>query len=223
MVKVPPGESVKLIDSSNPNREFQFSLTGNGVRIARHKLTATDTQAKDVIPGDRGRLTLEPGESLYAFGTDSKGSGKIAEFDLDKAGFFIAFQPRTVQATVETTAEDRAAPPRSDDFVFREGQNVSLNANASLTEDFEAPDRADSIGILLESSGAAEVVIQFRPSGNGGVIAERGPTQNPDYATAGGPAAQVFQSTLLVAPHVTVEISDTSGSNNTVSYSIYAR
>ena len=56
MVDIPAGESVKLIDSSNPAREFQFSLSGNGVRIARHKLTATDKNAKEVIPGDRGTI-----------------------------------------------------------------------------------------------------------------------------------------------------------------------
>ena len=223
MVDVPAGESVKLIDASNPSREFQFSLTGNGVRIARHKLTATDTQAKEIIPGDRGRLQLERGESLYAFGTDSKGTGRIARFDLDKAGFFINFQPRTVQATVETTAEDREAPPSSDDFIFESGSNVTVSGGGTITEDFEAPDRADNLGILVEADAAADVNVRFKPQASANVIASRGPTQDPTYATVGGPSNQVFKSTLIVAPHIVVDITDTSGATNTVSYALYAR
>lgn len=223
MVDIPAGESVKLIDSSNPAREFQFSLTGNGARIARHKLTATDTQAKRIIPGDRGSIELERGESLYGFNTDSKGNGAVANFDLEKAGFFISFQPRTVQATVETTAEDREAPPSSDDFVFESGSNVSLAAGESIVEDFETPDRADDLGVLVETSDAAELEVNFKPAESANVIATRSVTQDPIFGTSGGAANQIFAAVLIVAPHISAEILNTSGGSNTISYAFYAR
>lgn len=223
MVDIPAGESVKLIDSSNPAREFQFSLSGNGVRIARHKLTATDTQAKKIIPGDRGTIELERRESVYAFNEDTKGNGAIASFDLEKAGFFISFQPRTTQATVETTAEDREAPPSSDDFVFESGSNVSVAAGGSIVEDFETPDRADDLGVLIETSDPAELEVNFKPAASADTIATRSQLQDPTYATSGGPSNQIFKSVLIVAPHISAEILNTAGVTNTISYAFYAR
>jgi len=223
MVTVPVNESVKLIDSSNPNREFEFALSGNGVRLGRSRATATEEAAKKILTGDRGTITLESGESLYAFNFDPKGNGRPAEVDIEKAGFIIQFQPRSVLATVETTAEDREAPAASDDFVFESGANVSVAAGGSLTEDFEVPDRAADLFILVEASGAAEVTVSFKPAPSAATIATRGPTQDPTYATAGGAANQIFKSVLIVAPHIEVNITDTSGSSNTVNYALYAR
>jgi len=223
MVTVPVNESVKLIDSSNPNREFEFAISGNGIQLGRSKATATEQSSKRILTGDRGTITLEAGESLYGFNYDPKGNGNPAEVDIEKAGFIIQFQPRSVLATVETTAEDREAPAASDDFVFESGSNVSVAANGSIVEDFEVPDRADDLGILVEASGAAEVEVAFKPAPSAATIATRGPTQDPTYATAGGAANQIFKSVLIVAPHVEVTITDTSGSSNTVNYALYAR
>ena len=61
MVQVPVGESVKLIDSSNPNRDFEFQLSGNGISLGRSKLTARDENAKRLFAGDRGEIQLDPG------------------------------------------------------------------------------------------------------------------------------------------------------------------
>jgi len=223
MVSVPVGESVKLVDSSNPNREFEFAVSGNGVRLGRSKNTATEASAKRVLAGDRGKLLLDPGESIYAFNHDPKSNGATAEVDIEKAGFIIEFQPRSVLATVETTAEDREAPAASDAFIFESGSNVTVAGSGSITEDFEAPDRADSLGILVQSSGAAEVQINFKPAPSSTTIATRGPTQDATYSTAGGASNQIFKSTLIVAPHIEVVITDTSGSSNTISYALYAR
>ena len=223
MVQVPVGESVKLIDSSNPNRDFEFQLSGNGISLGRSKLTAGDENAKQLFAGDRGEIKLESGESLYGFGVDSKANGKTADINIEKAGFIINFQPRSTLATVETTAEDREAPARSDDFVFESGSNVTLPANGTITEEFEAPDRADSLGLLLQSTGDAELNVLFQPTANGQTIAQRGPTQDPTYSTTGGAANQVFKSVLIVAPHIEVDIVDNSGASNQVDYAIYAR
>jgi len=223
MVTVPVGEVVKLVDSSNPHRDFEFQLSGNGVRLGRSKLTASDENAKALFAGDRGELKLDPRESIYAFNHDPKDNGKDANIQIEKAGFIINFQPRSTLATVETTAEDREAPARSDDFIFESGSNVAVSAGGSIVEDFEAPDRADSLGILVEATGAAEVEVAFKPQESAATIATRGPTQDPTYATAGGAGNQVFKSVLIVAPHIEVSITDTSGSSNQIDYALYAR
>jgi len=222
MVTVPVGESVKLIDSSNPNRDFEFSISGNGVRLGRSKATATEPAAKPALAGDRGELRLDPGESIYAFNFDPKGNGRPADIQIEKQGFVISFQPRSVLATVETTAEDREAPAASDDFIFEGAIDRTIPANGSVSIDFEAPDRADDVGILAEFDAAGEVEVGFAASAGEPIIASRTVTQDATYATTGSPD-QIYKSVLIVAPHITVTFSDTSGSNNDVNYSVYAR
>jgi len=221
-ITVPVGESVKLIDSSNPNREFEFAVSGNGVRVGRSKATATEENAKRIFAGDRGELLLDPGESIYAFNDDVKDNGKPAQVDIEKQGFVLSFQPRSVLATVETTAEDREAPARSDDFIFEGAIDRTIPANGSVSIDFEAPDRADDVGILAEFDAAGEVEVGFAAGAGDPIIASRTPTQDGTYATAGSPA-QIYKSVLIVAPHVTVTFSDTSGASNDVNYAVYAR
>jgi len=222
VVTVPVGESVKLIDSSNPNRDFEFSCSGNGVRLGRSKATATEASAKPVLAGDRGVLQLEPGESIYAFNFDPKGNGRDAQIQIEKQGFVISFQPRSVLATVETTAEDREAPAASDDFIFEGAIDRTIPANGSVTIDFEAPDRADDVGILAEFDAAGEVEVGFAASDGEPIIASRTVTQDPTYSTTGSPD-QIYKSVLIVAPHITVTFTDTSGASNDVNYSVYAR
>lgn len=221
-ITVPVGESVKLIDSSVPDREFEFAVTGNGVRLGRSKATATEEAAKRIFAGDRGELVLDPGESIYAFNDDPKDNGQPARVDIEKQGFVLSFQPRSVLATVETTSEDREAPAASDDFVFEGAINRTIPANGSVSVDFQAPDRADDIGILAEFNSAGEVAVGFAAGDGEPIIASRTAAQDGTYATAGTPA-QIYKSVLIVAPHITVTFSDTSGANNDVNYAVYAR
>lgn len=130
------------------------------------------------------------------------------------------------QATVSAVegvqdAGGSTVPAASSDFVHEPGENVDVNASTEQVN-LVAPDRADSLTVHVEFSGAGSVEVQFHAQSDySGQFTERSSDELADYSVSG--AGDVFVTTDVASPYIRVLISDDSAAANSVDYNIYVR
>lgn len=206
-------ETVEQIHSGGAG-DYEFEVLSGDVRLGRTKSEAVN--GRRYKAGDRGEITVpNSDEEVWAYCTRG-----TAEISYQRAGFFVNLFPRYVTGSVQTSDGNEAAPA-SDAYVWRYDTAADCNA-ATISEEMEVPDRADEIAVHVDdATGAFDVTVSFLDGLGGNVLTERGPSDDAGYA--GDSATDVFTVTTVASPFVRVEIEDTSGAQNEVDYTMYAR
>lgn len=205
-IQISPGETQKLVSQPGPNREFNATITGAPVFLS-HNATGTIREGKRVRPGDRVTLTNLRGQSLYAKAPAT--NTNPATVEIDRAGFSLIFQPRAVQASVQTDADSESAP-RTDSFVARSDDGIDVSTSSTV-ETLQPPDRADFLALLAETGGSSVTVdVEYGTDG--------GPYIGPTFSGSG--AGAVATRVAVFAPESQVTF---SGSATSLDYRIYAR
>jgi len=205
-IQITPGETNKLVSQPGPNREFNATITGAPVFLS-HNATGTIREGKRVRPGDRVTLRNLRGQSLYAKAPAT--NTDPATVEIDRAGFSLIFQPRAVQASVQT-GDDSESAPRTDSFVARSGDGIDVSGSSTV-ESFTAPDRADFVQVLADTAGNSVTCdVQYGPEG--------GPFIGPQFSGSGQDA--IATRAAVFNPEVEVTF---SGNATNLDYRIYAR
>jgi len=149
-ITIPPGETEQIVSQPEPNDEYNAGVTGSDVYLS-HRPSGIRREGKRVRPGDRVTLRNLRGKPIYAKNPPS--AGQAATVEINRAAFALIFQPRAVQASVQTGDSSESAP-RTDAFVTRTGDGVDVSSS-STSETFRAPDRADFVQLFVETGGSS--------------------------------------------------------------------
>lgn len=205
-IEIDPGETQKLLSQPGMDEAYQLQVTGSDVFLS-HRQSQVRQEGDRLRAGDRVRVTNLRGKPLYARNPpESSGTARV---DLTTAGFALQFFPRAVQATVQTNADDEAAP-RTDAFVFREDTGVDVSSTAAV-ETIAAPDRADFIHVFADTGGNSVSV-------DVGYGSDGGPFIGPTFSGSGATAIATRVAVFGTEAEVTF-----SGAATNVNYRIYAR
>lgn len=123
-----------------------------------------------------------------------------------------------ISTVLGNTGEEK--PPASDSFVTKEETDGYDLNSGDKTLDIEAPDRAGTITISVETSGAAEAVLRFEDE-NGNVGTKRDKNDKSDYEVSG--AGHIYLSTSVASPYMTLVLKDNSGAANSATWNVYVR
>jgi len=206
-IELAPGESERVIDSPAPGDEFSIQVGGSDV-FAAHRSQGIVRDGERIRAGDRATVSNLDGQSLHV--KNPRTSTDTARVEVREASFALFFQPRAVQASVQASQENEAAP-RTDDFRERSGDAVDVSAGA-VTELIELPARADFVQVFVETGGSSITAdVGFAPSTGG-------PFVGPQFSGSGAGAI----ATRVAAFASTAEIV-LSGAATNVDYRIYAR
>jgi len=216
-IHIAQGETQEIVPPG-PKATYDFGVSGAKVSLGRTAEAARSARRTPYRRGDRGEVTVDQGERIFAHAVDAK-----ATVSIEKAGFFVSLFPRAIVGAVESDDGEENAPA-SDSYVHESGTAVDVNASTE-TVDIELPGRADFLVIHADdASGAYHVAVTWYDGDpeDGGTA---GPTRddNDDTAYAGDGSTDVFQRVAVAAPWARVEIIDDSAATNELDYSIYAR
>jgi len=115
---------------------------------------------------------------------------------------------------------DETVPAASDDYDAPQQAGLTVDANTTETISVDPPNRADVIRIHVEPGAALDVEVRFLDT-DGNTVTRRGPSDNSDYSTDG--TTDVFTETAVMSPWVEVAITDTSGGQQSVNYTVMAK
>jgi len=206
-IELAPGESERVIDSPDPGDEFNVSVAGSDV-FASHRSQGIVRDGERIRAGDRATVSNLDGQPLHI--KNPRTSTDTARVEVREASFALFFQPRAVQASVQASQQNEAAP-RTDDFRERADDAVDLSTG-SVTELIELPARADFVQVFVETAGgSATADVGFAPS-------TAGPFVGPQFSGSGAAAI----ATRVAAFGSTAELV-LSGAATDVDYRIYAR
>lgn len=97
------GDPVKIAGPGDARKKYEFRLDGNSLLLGRRKSSVTDARSprRRLRKGDRGSITREEGEEIWAYNDDLEGDASDAQLDLNQAGFFVQQETRPTIAEVE--------------------------------------------------------------------------------------------------------------------------
>lgn len=211
---IEPGETEKIVPSHDTDQELHLTVRGADVKLGRTKDEA-EMDGRPGSAGDRGPITVEAGEDLWAFNPDNSPDTKPATLYLDRDGFFWTREPRDVVGSVRTSSDNEASPANDD---FRWVYQRDADPSAGIVEAFRAPDAADTVVVSVDDANdTVEVAVVFLDRDEQ-EITRRGPGNSSAYA--GGPDSDVFAETVIASDRIAVEI---TGAATSADFTIYAR
>lgn len=196
-----PGEVQKVVSQPAASESYNIACTGADVFLSHRKRLA-ESEGKRIRPGDRVSVERLEGKPLYA--KNPSVNSNAATLEVSEASFALFFQPRSVQATVQTNQNNESAPA-TDDYNNASGSSVDISNNGSVTETLTPPGRSDQISIHAEGTAAIDVQVTWNNT-------------EETYSTTG--TLKEVLPVYYIDDDIDVTISDTSGGANTVDYDI---
>jgi hypothetical protein len=199
-VTLQPGEREKIISQPGADQKYNIQVSGADVFLS-HRSGLVVSEGKRIRPGDRVEVSNLQGKPLYVKNPASNGS--TATVEVSEASFALFFQPRAVQASVQTNNQDESAPA-TDDFTEATGSAVDISNGGNVVESLTPPGRSDQVSFYVEPTAEVDVNIAWN---------------NTDKTFSGKEVEQVVPVYYISDP-ITITITDTSGGSNTVDYDI---
>jgi hypothetical protein len=159
------------------------------------------SEGKRIRPGDRVEVSNLQGKPLYVKNPASNGS--TATVEVSEASFALFFQPRAVQASVQTNNQDESAPA-TDDFTEATGNSVDISNGGNVVESLTPPGRSDQVSIHAEGTATIEVKVRW----------------NNTEQTFSGTTVREVVPVYFISDAIDVGIQDTSNGSNSVDYDI---
>lgn len=212
-IALEPGETEKVVSQPGADDAYNIGVSGADVWLSHNESRARQ-DGQRVRPGDRVTVDNLRGKPLYV--KNPPENSDDATVSVNPAGFNLIFQPRAVQASVQASETNEAAP-RTDDFVHRHA--TGADPSSTVTETFDAPGRADLVTVHTDDADASfDVEVRFLDPADDSVITARTPNENSNLE--GSSTTQVFTRVAIASPRVEVRL---TGAATSVDYSIYAR
>lgn len=199
-ITLQPGENKKLVSQPGADASYNIAVTGADVFLS-HREGLVVQEGKRVRPGDRVTLENLRGKPVYAKNPST--NADAATLEINQAGFNLIFQPRAVQASVQTNNQDESAPA-TDDFTEATGSSVSIGSGGSVTETLAPPGRSDQISIHVEGTASFDVVVTWNNT-------------SETFSSGSGVVKEVLP-VYFISDDIDVQITDTSGGANSVNY-----
>lgn len=201
-ITLSPGDSAKIISQPPRGNRYNIAVDGADVWLS-HNSAGIKRSGKRVRPGDR--VTLQNLEGTSVFAVNPPGNTTDATVYADEASFDLIFQPRAVQASVQTSSDSESAPA-TDNFTNVTAAGVDIGSGGSSTEQLDPPGRSEQISIHVEGTSSFEVTVAWENT-------------SESYVSGGGSVKQVLP-VYYIDTLVDITITDTSGGANTVDYDI---
>jgi hypothetical protein len=202
-IDISAGETVKIVNESQARDTWKATISGGDILVGHHK-QEVPRNGDRIKAGDRVRLDNLGGSPLYAYA-----DGKDVTVSISEAAVNITFMARTVVGSVQADDGSEVAPA-SGAFVHEFGSGADFSA--TVTESFEAPDRADWIVINVDDANNSFTVdVKFTDSSG---------TEITSRQLTGDSSTDVFERVAVASPHIEVEF---SGAATSADYNIYAR
>jgi hypothetical protein len=195
-----PGERQKIISQPGPNKEYNLDVEGADVFLS-HRKGLEKQEGKRVRPGDRVEIENLQGKPVYAL--NPKGNTSEAVLSLNEAAFGLIFQPRAIQATIQSGPQDEATPA-TDDFTEATGNSVDISNGGNVVESLTPPGRSNQVSIHAEGTAQIEVKVRW----------------NNTEQTFSGTTVREVLPVYFISDGIDVGIQDTSNGSNTVNYDI---
>jgi len=195
-----PGERQKIISQPGPNERYNLDVEGADVFLS-HRKGLEKQEGKRVRPGDRVAVENLQGKPLYAL--NPRANSTPATLSINEAAFGLIFQPRAIQATVQSGPQEEATPA-TDDFTEATGSNVDISNGGSTTETLTPPGRSNQVAFYVEPTAQINVNVEWN---------------NTDKTFSGSEVEEVVPVYYISDP-ITITITDTSNGSNTVDYDI---
>jgi len=197
-ITLQPGEKQKLVSQPGADDSYNLGITGADIFLS-HREGLVVQEGKRVRPGDRVTLENLRGKPVYAKNPGS--NTDAATLEINQAGFNLIFQPRAVQASVQTNNQDESAPA-TDDFRNATASGESIGSGGSETVTLNPPGRSTQLSLYVDATAGIEVTVTWN---------------NTSQTFAANPVQEVLPVYYIEDP-ITVQITDVSGGANTVSY-----
>jgi hypothetical protein len=197
-ITLKPGETRKLVSQPGPNESYNLAVAGADVFLS-HRKGLVVREGKRVRPGDRVTVENLEGKPLYAKNPGENTSN--ATLNINEAAFGLFFQPRAVQASVQASEQNEAAPA-TDDFRNATASGESIGSGGSETVTLNPPGRSTQLSLYVDATAGIEVTVTWN---------------NTSQTFAANPVQEVLPVYYIEDP-ITVQITDVSGGANTVSY-----
>lgn len=121
----------------------------------------------------------------------------------------------------KVTGSDGTEKPAASDAFEHESETTGVDLNAGdETISLTAPDRASSMTLHVETSGAAEAVVKFTDA-DGNVATQRDKDDDAQYEVTS--AGDILVTTAPASPYIEIVLKDNSGAANSTTYSVYIR
>jgi len=199
-VTLQPGEREKIISQPAPDESYNLQVSGADVFLS-HRSGLVVSEGKRIRPGDRVEVSNLQGKPLYVKNPPSNGSNATVE--VSEASFALFFQPRAIQASVQASENDEAAPA-TDDFTEATGNSVDISNGGNVVESLTPPGRSDQISIHAEGTASLQVKVGWN---------------NTDQTFTGTTVREVVP-VYFISDAIDIDIKDTSGGSNIVNYDI---
>jgi hypothetical protein len=201
-ITLTPGETRKIVSQPGPDQSYNIGVTGADVYLS-HRKGLVREEGKRVRPGDRVEVANLEGKPLYAKNPSENTSN--ATLEVSEASFALFFQPRAVQATVQTSETDESAPA-TDDYTNATASGVDVSNGGTKNVAVTPPGRSDTLSLHVEGTAAFDVVVTWKNTAE-------------TYASTGDSVKEVLP-VYYIDGDIDIDITDTSGGSNTVDYDI---
>jgi len=199
-IDLDPGQRKKIISQPGADERYNLDVEGADVFLS-HRKGLERQEGKRVRPGDRVTVENLQGKPLYAL--NPRANSAPATLSINEAAFGLIFQPRAIQATVQSGPQEEATPA-TDDFTEATGSNVDISNGGSTTETLTPPGRSNQVAFYVEPTAQINVNVEWN---------------NTDKTFSGSEVEEVVPVYYISDP-ITITITDTSNGSNTVDYDI---
>jgi len=198
-------EPTKIAGPADAKQQYDFRLEGNALLVGRSKRATKDPQSprRRFRKDDRGIITREKDETLWAYNDDRAGTGNDAQLDLSQAGFCVEFGTRPILGGVAGAGdtESPAASDGYDDDAGSKGIGTDGPASISLTP----PARATQLMLRADGDAAFDVSILWEETAK-------------TYSSNANDVVEEVLPVYYISNALNITLTDQSGGNNTVSW-----
>jgi len=195
-----PGERQKIISQPGPDERYNLDVEGADVFLS-HRKGLEKQEGKRVRPGDRVTVENLQGKPLYAL--NPRRNTSEAVLSINEAAFGLIFQPRAIQATVQSGPQEESTPA-TDNFTEATGNSVDISNGGNVVESLTPPGRSDQVSIHAEGTAQIEVKVRW----------------NNTEQTFSGTTVREVVPVYFISDAIDVGIQDTSNGSNSVDYDI---
>jgi len=199
-IDLDPGQRKKIISQPGADERYNLDVEGADVFLS-HRKGLEKQEGKRVRPGDRVTVENLQGKPLYAL--NPRANSNPATLSINDAAFGLIFQPRAIQATVQSGPQEEATPA-TDNFTEATGSAVDISNGGNVVETLTPPGRSDQISIHADGSAPLEVKVRWN---------------NTDQTFTGTTVREVVP-VYFISDDIDIGIKDTSNGSNTVDYDI---
>jgi len=127
-IDLDPGARKKIISQPGADERYNLDVEGADVFLS-HRKGLEKQEGKRVRPGDRVTVENLQGKPLYAL--NPRANSAPATLSINEAAFGLIFQPRAIQATVQSGPQEEATPA-TDNFTEATGSAVDISNGGNV-------------------------------------------------------------------------------------------